>query len=295
MPNAQVRFRDSRFIADAVEQAKRAEVAIVFATKWSSEGFDQPDLSLPDGQDALIAAVADANPNTIVVLETGNPIAMPWLEKTAAVVQAWYPGARGGEAIASILFGDTNPSGRLPITFPASVDQLPRPVLDGYNEFEPNFAGDAPYKDAKLVVNYDIEGSNLGYRWNALKGHKALFPFGYGLSYTSFKADGLKTDGNTSSLIVRNTGERTGATVAQLYLVSRSGTALQRLVGFKRVQLAPGQSEKVSLTIDPRLLADWKDGAWSMPAGDYQFAIGDNAETLGTPVKVRLGAKRWKD
>lgn len=295
VPNAQVRFRDSRFIADAVEQAKRAEVAIVFATKWSSEGFDQPDLSLPDGQDALIAAVADANPNTIVVLETGNPIAMPWLEKTAAVVQAWYPGARGGEAIASILFGDTNPSGRLPITFPASVDQLPRPVLDGYNDFEPNFAGDAPYKDAKLVVNYDIEGSNLGYRWNALKGYKALFPFGYGLSYTSFKADGLKTDGNKTSLTVRNTGQRTGATVAQLYLVSRSGTALQRLVGFKRIELAPGQSEKVSLTIDPRLLADWKDGAWSMPAGDYQFAIGDNAETLGTPVKVRLAAKRWKD
>jgi beta-glucosidase len=294
-PKSDVHFRDSRFIADAVEQAKRAEIAIVFATKWSSEGFDQPDLSLPDGQDALIAAVAAANPNTIVVLETGNPIAMPWLDKTAAVLQAWYPGARGGEAIASVLFGDTNPSGHLPITFPASLEQLPRPVLDGYNEFEPNFAGDAPAKDARLTVNYDIEGSNLGYRWNALKGHKALFPFGYGLSYTTFKADGLKTDGTRASLTVRNTGQRRGATVAQVYLVSRSGTPTQRLVGFQRIELAPGQSQRVTLTIDPRLLADWKDGAWSMPGGDYRFAIGENAEALGAPVNVRLVARRWGD
>ncbi|EIZ78646.1 beta-glucosidase [Novosphingobium sp. Rr 2-17] len=294
-PKADVRFRDARFIADAVEQAKRADVAIVFATKWSSEGFDQPDFSLPDGQDALIEAVAAANPNTIVVLETGNPIVMPWLSKTAAVVQAWYPGARGGEAIASVLFGETNPSGRLPITFPASAEQLPRPVLDGYHEFEPNFAGDAPSKTAKLTVNYDIEGSDLGYRWNARKGYKALFPFGYGLSYTTFAASGLKTDGTTASLTVRNTGKRAGATVAQVYLVSRSGMTAQRLVGFQRVELAPGQTSKVTVKIDPRLLADWKDGGWTIPAGDYAFAIGENAETLGAPVKVSLREKHWGD
>lgn len=294
-PKAQVRYRDGRTIADAVAQAKKADVAIVFATKWASEGFDQADLSLPNGQDALIAAVAAANPNTIVVLETGNPVAMPWLDKVAGVVEAWYPGARGGEAIASVLFGETNPSGRLPITFPASVDQLPRLVLDGYADLEPNFGGAAPSPDAKLVVNYDIEGSDVGYRWNARKGQKALFPFGYGLSYTTFQAEGLKTDGTTVSLTVNNTGQRPGATVAQVYLVTRSGEARQRLVGFQRVELAPGEARKVSLTIDPRLLADWKDGGWTRAAGEYSFAIGENAEVLGAPVKVKLAYRHWKD
>lgn len=294
-PQAQVFYRDGRYIADAVAQAKRAEVVVIFATKWASEGFDQADLSLPEGQDAMIAAVAAVNPNTIVVLETGNPVAMPWLDNVAAVVQAWYPGARGGEAIASVLFGDTNPSGHLPITFPASLSQLPRPVLDGYAQLEPNFMGGPPTPDAKLPVNYDIEGSDIGYRWNARQGQKALFPFGYGLSYTSFDASGLQTDGATARLTVRNTGKRAGATVAQVYLVSRSGAPLQRLVGFQRVDLAPGASRKVTLTIDPRLLADWKDGGWTIPEGAYAFAIGKDAQTLGTPVTVRLRARHWEE
>ncbi len=131
-PKAQVKYDDGRYVSTAVAAAKNADVAIIFATQWSSEGRDQPDLSLPGGQDALIAAVAAANPNTIVVLETGGPVDMPWLGKTAAVIEAWYPGARGGEAIASVLFGDTNPSGHLPISFPVSVDQLPRPQIDGF-------------------------------------------------------------------------------------------------------------------------------------------------------------------
>lgn len=294
-PQADVRFRDSRFIRDAVEQAKRAEVAIVFATKWSSEGYDQPDLTLPDGQDALIAAVAEANPNTIVVLETGNPVAMPWLTKTAAVVQAWYPGIRGGDAIASVLFGETNPSGRLPVTFPASIDDLPRPKLDGYDELEPDFSGNPPHGDAKLSVDYNIEGSDLGYRWNARKGIKALFPFGFGLSYTTFASSGLKSDGQTASFTLANTGNRDGATVGQVYLVKRNGQTKQRLVGFKRVDLKAGASTTVKVTFDPRLLADWQDGGWSIPAGDYEFALGENAEQLGQTVKVKLKARRWKD
>lgn len=294
-PQADVRFRDSRFIHDAVEQAKRAEVAIVFATKWASEGFDQPDLTLPDGQDTLIAAVAETNPNTIVVLETGNPVAMPWLSKTAAVVQAWYPGIRGGEAIASVLFGETNPSGRLPVTFPASVEDLPRPKLDGYDEFEANFSGDAPSAEAKLSVDYNIEGSDLGYRWNARKGIKALFPFGFGLSYTTFASSGLKTDGKSASFTLTNTGSRDGATVGQVYLVKRNGQTKQRLVGFQRVDLKAGASTNVKVTFDPRLLADWQDGGWSIPAGDYEFALGENAEQLGQSVKVKLKARRWKD
>lgn len=294
-PQADVRFRDSRFIRDAVEQAKRAEVAIVFATKWASEGFDQPDLTLPDGQDALIAAVADANPNTIVVLETGNPVTMPWLSKTAAVVQAWYPGIRGGDAIASVLFGETNPSGRLPVTFPASVENLPRPKLDGYDEFEANFAGDAPNAEAKLSIDYSIEGSDLGYRWNARKGIKALFPFGFGLSYTTFASSAFKTAGQSASFTLTNTGNRDGATVGQVYLIKRNGETKQRLVGFQRVDLKAGASANVQVTFDPRLLADWKDGAWSIPAGTYEFALGENAEQLGQAVKVNFKARRWKD
>ncbi|MBW8814997.1 MAG: glycoside hydrolase family 3 C-terminal domain-containing protein [Caulobacterales bacterium] len=294
-PQAEVVFRDGRYIADAVAQAKKADVAIVFATKWATEGLDVPDLSLPNGQDALIAAVAQANPNTIVVLETGNPVVMPWLDKTAAVLEAWYPGARGGEAIAAVLFGKANPSGRLPITFPASVQQLPRPVLDGYAELEPNFAGDRPTPDARLSANYDIEGSDVGYRWFARKGEAPLFPFGFGLSYTSFAASDLKLKGLSAQFTVRNTGQRAGATVAQLYLVSRHGEAKQRLLGFQRVELAPGETRSVSLNIDPRLLADWTDGGWSIAGGPYAFALGDDAEHLGASQTVRVAARRWKD
>lgn len=294
-PGATVTFRDGRYIADAVEKAKQADVAIIFATEWRTEGLDQPDLSLPDGQDALIAAVAAANPNTIVVLETGGPVAMPWLDKTAAVIEAWYGGARGGQAIASVLFGETNPGGRLPVTFPASLDQLPRPKLDGADWVEPNFSGDPePGKD-QLHTDYDIEGSDVGYRWFARKGQKALFPFGHGLSYTTFESTGLKVKGMTASFTVKNTGKRSGDEVAQVYLVSRGGEAKQRLVGFQRVSLEPGAATTVSVKFDPRVLADWKNGGWSLPAGEYAFALGKDAETLGAPVKVKMAAKLWKD
>lgn len=294
-PQTIVTYRDGRYIADAVEKARQAEIAIVFATEWRTEGLDQPDLSLPDGQDALISAVAQANPNTIVVLETGGPVAMPWLNKVAAVVEAWYPGARGGPAIASILFGDTNPGGRLPVTFPASLDQLPRPRLDGSDWVEPNITGaPEPGKD-QLHSDYDIEGSDVGYRWFARNGHKALFPFGYGLSYTSFTGGGLKISGLTASFTLSNTGKMKGDDVGQVYLVSRGGQMKQRLVGFRRVTLKPGETQRVTVTIDPRLLADWKDGYWTMPAGEYGFALGRNAEDLGPVVKARLARKSWKD
>jgi beta-glucosidase len=294
-PQADFRFRDGRYIADAVAQAKRADVAIIFATQWATEGLDQPDLSLPNGQDALIEAVARANPNTIVVLETGGPILMPWLDRTAAVIEAWYPGARGGEAIASVLFGDTNPSGRLPITFPAALDQLPRATVDGFDTLEPDFAGNPPHGDMKLVADYDIEGADLGYRWNARKGYKALFPFGFGLSYTSFVASNLRVNGLEASMTVTNTGSRDGATIAQVYLMSRAGAPIRRLVGYRRVELVRGQQAKVKLTIDPRLLADWRDGAWVMPAGDYSFSVGENAEMLGPGLSVRMDQRRWKE
>jgi len=294
-PEARVTFRDGRYIADAVEKARQADVAIVFATEWRSEGIDQPDLSLPDGQDALIAAVAAVNPHTIVVLQTGGPVLMPWLEKTAAVIEAWYPGARGGPAIASVLFGETNPGGRLPVTFPASLDQLPRPKLDGGDWIEPNFMGTAEKGKDKLPIDYDIEGSDVGYRWFARKGATPLFPFGFGLSYTTFAGSGLKLAAGNASFTVANTGKVRGDDVAQVYLVSRSGEPRQRLVGFKRVSLEPGASQNITLAIDPRLLADWKHGGWSISAGEYGFALGTDAGNLGPVVKVKMTARSWKD
>lgn len=294
-PQADVRFRDGRYISEAVTAARQAEVAIVFVTKWSGEGMDQADLTLPRGQDQLVAAVAAVNPNTVVVIESGNPVLMPWLDQTAAVVAAWYPGGRGGEAIASVLFGETNPSGRLPITFPASEADLPRPKVDGFDRFETNFSGNAPSADAQLLIDYDIEGSDLGYRWNARTGRAALFPFGYGLSYSTFAASKLEVRSNSARLTLKNTGARDGANIVQVYLTSRNGKIKRRLVGFQRVDLAAGSSTQVELPIDPRLLADWSGRGWHMPAGSYTFAVGENAEQLGSAVTVQLKRRDWKD
>ena len=298
-PQANVHFRDGRSVAEAVSQAKLADVAIVFATQWSSEGFDQADLRLPSGQDELIAAVAAANPNTVVVLQTGGPVLMPWLERSAAVVEAWYPGARGGEAIASLLFGDTNPSGRLPITFPAGENQLPRPKLDGFDEYEPDFGGNPPTPDASIPVDYDIEGSDVGYRWFGRQDAKPLFSFGFGLSYTRFNTDGLKLTAGKSTVsaqaTARNVGDRAGSEVVQLYLTSTAGKRVLRLVGFQRIDLARGEAKSVSMTIDPRLLANWEDGGWHRTAGEYRFALGRSATELTAEVTLQLKEQKWRD
>jgi beta-glucosidase len=291
---ATVIFNEGRYIVDAVNVAKQADVVIVFGTQWATEGSDVPDLSLPSGQDELIDAVTRANPKTVVVLETGGPVLMPWLEKSAAVLQAWYPGARGGEAIAATLFGDNNPSGHLPVTFPRSVDQLPRPVIDGSGELMSSFDVSSALKK-KVNVDYDIEGSDVGYRWFAKRGQSPLFPFGHGLSYTTFSTDKLSVNGNVARFRVRNDGQRDGATVGQLYLVSRGGEAKRRLVGFQRVSLPSGGSQTVRVTIDDRLLADWNDGRWVRPAGQYVFALGENAVNLGQSVTVTLPERAWRD
>ncbi len=295
-PDTKFTFRDGRYITDAVQAAKGADVVIIFATQWTSEGIDQPDLNLPNGQDALISAVAAANPNTIVVLETGAPIVMPWLDQTAAVVEAWYPGARGGEAIASILYGDTNPSGRLPVTFPASVSQLPFPVLPGSDTLDPDFQGRAKPGET-LSVDYNRDGSDVGYRWYARTGAKPLFPFGFGLSYTSFDHAGLKVAAGASvsaSFTVKNTGKVAGADVPQLYLVSVNGQKKVRLAAFDKVALAPGASKAVTVSVDPRLLADWKDGGWQIAGGQYGFALGTSATDLGPVVTVTVKAQKLK-
>jgi beta-glucosidase len=280
VPGGKVRFATGRYPSEAVAMARQAQVVIVFATQWMGEGYDAPDLSLPNGQDALIAAVAQANPNTIVVLETGGPVLMPWLDQVSAVLEAWYPGSCGGEAIAALLFGEVSPSGRLPITFPASEAQLPRPAMPGYGERwaaprgrlldvaqQPSF--DAPHD----------EGSDVGYRWFARTQASPLFPFGFGLTYTAFRYDGLEVGGGetlTVAFDVTNVGERDGQETPQVYLRDRAGQRLLRLVGWEKIDLSPGQTRRVTVVADRRLLADFDTGTrrWRVPQGPYEVAVG---------------------
>ena len=296
-PQAQVMFDDGSDHVRAARAAQDADIVIVFAEQFSAENHDALSLTLPDRQDALIAAVASANPRTAVVLETGIPVLMPWLSKVPAVLQAWYSGNRGGHAIARVLSGSANPSGRLPITYPASLAQTPNPVLPGSHLIKPKPGTDLydlPKGDQPLTIAYP-EGSDVGYRWYARKGYKPLFAFGHGLSYTRFAASPPKTDGSSASFTVRNTGQRAGATVSQLYLVSRNGKPARRLIGFARVELAPGESKPVSLNIDRRLLGDWKDGGWTIQGGRYVFALGDSAVRLGQHTSVVLAPRSWRD
>jgi beta-glucosidase len=203
-PQATIEFDPGYTPAEAVLMAKRSDVVIAFGIRVEGEGFDLADLSLPWGQDAVIDAVASANPNTIVVLETGNPVSMPWRDKVKVVVQAWFPGQAGAQAIADVLTGKVNPSGRTPITWPASLADTPRPELSGLG---------TPW-GTPITIRYD-EGAEVGYRWYAQKNHKPMYAFGYGLSYTTFDYTDLKVNGGetvTATFTVTNTDQRDGPT-----------------------------------------------------------------------------------
>ncbi|MGR4865634.1 beta-glucosidase [Caulobacter sp. LARHSG274] len=287
-PDAQVTFNDGRYLASAVAAAKAADLVIVFGNQWMGEGEDAPDLSLPDGQDALIAAVTAANPNSIVVLQTGGPVAMPWLDQAGAVLAAWYSGAKGGEAIADVLFGEVDASGRLPVTFPTAITQYPRAVQPGLGLPEKT-PFDVPY----------TEGADVGYRRFAATGEKPLFPFGYGLSYTRFAYANLKVTGGQTLSVgfdVTNTGTRPGKDAPQVYLTSVAGKPSQRLIGFEKVALKPGETRHVTVTADPRLLAafDAAGRRWSVAGGDYQVAVGASSADLSLKGSARLKARSIK-
>jgi beta-glucosidase len=259
----------------------------VFAVRAEGEGFDSADLSLPWGQDALIAAVSAVNPNTVVVLETGNPVAMPWRDSANAVVQAWYPGQAGGRAIAEILAGQVNPSGRLPITFPVDLGQTPRPELP-----DPGSSWGTP-----TTIDY-FEGADVGYRWFARSGLAPMFAFGHGLSYTSFEYRDLAVTGGetvTASLTVVNVGDRGGADVPQLYLTAAPGERCLRLLGFQRVELEPGETRRVLIEADPRLLARYDGGArtWRVKPGGYAVAVGGWAVGLRLEAGVELAGRAF--
>lgn len=285
LPGAQVSFVDGRNLNATIDAARSADLAIVFATQWTSEAEDVPDLKLQNHQDALIAAVAAAQPKTVAVLTTGGPVTMPWLDRVPAVVQAWYPGQRGGEAIANILTGKVNPSGRLPITFPANEGQAPRPAPVGLDTFTALQAAAAAnpggYELKSFPVDY-VEGSDVGYRWYEKKGHKPLFAFGHGLSYTSFAYRNAAVTGGRSltvSFDVTNTGKRSGANVPQVYVTREGSEKPMRLAAFQRIELKPGETRRITLTAEPRILADYDTSlpGWRIRGGVYRVAIARDA------------------
>lgn len=291
-PQARIRYVSGRDVARAVSEASRADRVIVFATQWAAESQDV-SLTLPGNQNALISAVAKANPRTVVVLETGGPVLMPWLSGVAGVLEAWYPGSGGGEALARVLFAATDPSGRLPVSFPAALAQLPHPKLPGATVPEGR-----PFE-----VKY-TEGAAVGYKWYQSRHVTPLFPFGYGLSYTRFGFGNLRTkvlDGQlVVSFTVRNLGHRAGRAVPQVYVGTKSWRALgweapRRLAGWSKVALAPGASRTVTLQVDPRVLAvfDTRDQRWERPAGRYEVCLGSSSADLPLSTKVPLPA--WRD
>jgi beta-glucosidase len=305
LPGARVTFVDGKDVAAAAKAAQGADLAIVFATQWTTEAQDVADLSLPDNQDALIAAVATAQPKTVAVLETGGPVTMPWLAQVPAVLQAWYPGQRGGEAIANLLTGKVNPSGRLPITFPQGAAQAPRPApvgLDMLTSLEAqaaaNPANTSAYELKSFPVDY-VEGADVGYRWYEKKGRVPLFAFGHGLSYTDFAYRNLAVTGGRTlsvSFEVVNTGKRQGADVPQVYVARAGSDTPMRLAAFTRVTLKPGEVRRITLTAEPRILADYDTRlpGWRIAGGQYQVALARDARDRTLVKTVALDAATMK-
>ncbi|TPG20922.1 glycosyl hydrolase [Sphingomonas koreensis] len=287
-PGATVSYVDGSDPAAAAAAARKADVAIVFVTQWTGESFDAP-ITLADNQDALVTAVAGANKKTVVVAETGGPVLMPWADRVAGIFEAWYPGTAGGAAIGNLLFGTVNPSGHLPATFPAALNQLVRP-----GEIDPS----GEKENDPVTVNY-TEGAAVGYKWFDQNKLTPAFAFGHGLSYTDFAFAGLKASAAngqvTASFTVTNTGKRQGMAVPQLYVGAPSGgdcEAPKRLAGWQKIDLAPAASQTVSVSIDPRLLASYDVASrrWQIAAGDYQLMLAHSARDIDQTVTVHVEA-----
>ncbi|MBI3476788.1 MAG: glycoside hydrolase family 3 C-terminal domain-containing protein [Acidobacteria bacterium] len=298
LPNAKVEFNSGQDPAAAAALAKNSDVAIVFVHQWTSEGMDLPTLSLPDNQDALIAQVAAANKHTIVVLETGGPVTAPWSDKVAGILEAWYAGSRGHIAVANVLFGDVNPSGKLPVTFPKSDRDLPRPVIEplpAEDQGQGNGVDNGPaHMQSKYSVHYD-EGLKVGYKWYDAENKAVEFPFGHGLSYTSYRYTGLKVNPGAKTSVtftLANTGKRDGLEIAQVYatLPDAAQEPPKRLVGWARVQLKAGESREVKVDIDPQYLQVFDEAAngWKQVSGQYTFAVGGSSKDLGLKQQVAL-------
>ncbi|MEN3358840.1 MAG: beta-glucosidase, partial [Mycobacteriales bacterium] len=278
-------------IAEAAAAAARSDVAVVFVSTKDTEGFDRTDISLPGHQDALIEAVAAANPRTVVVLNTGGPVLMPWLDRVAGVLETWYPGEEAGNAAAAVLFGDADPAGRLPITFPRSLADMPANTS-------------AQYPGVNGVATYS-EGLDVGYRHYDANGVTPLFPFGYGLSYSTFRLSQMHVLAGRSGpalvgVEVTNTGRRTASQVVQVYVGGADGAGPiapgqvappRRLAGFTKVSLAPGQHRWVLVALPPRAFAHWDTTGqrWLVDPGSYPVSVGTSSRDLPLTAAVRRG------
>ena len=299
-PHATVKYDPGTDAAAAAAAAKGADVAIVFAYEWESEGMDLPNLSLPHHQDDVIAAVAAANPHTIVVLETGTPVTMPWVNAPAAILEAWFSGSDGADAVGNVLFGSVNPSGKLPNTFPRSEADLPHPILTTPPPESEHFSGPVSREQRAaglppFQVNYD-EGVKVGYKWYDAEHKPVLFPFGYGLSYTTYRYSALHVtpgDKVEVTFTLANTGAREGAEIAEVYagLPAEAQEPPKRLVGFTKVKLAPGERKAVTVDVDRKYLSifdESKDG-WSLLPGNYTIMVGSSSQSL--PLKATVNLK----
>jgi len=285
-PKAKVQYNDGADPAAAAALAKASQIAIVFVNEPTSEGRDMRSLTLSNKQDDLVGAVAAANPHTIVVLETGGPAAMPWIDKVNAAIEIWYPGIRGAEALANLLFGDVNPSGKLPATFAKSDDDLPHPAVPGMQSASAAGGPVGGPGGGRGMAGFDLdytEGLKVGYKWFDAENKQPLFAFGHGLSYTTFSYSGLKATMDSVSFTIRNTGRRAGAEIAQVYasLPEAANEPPKRLVAWEKVLLKPGESKVVTLKLEPKLLSvfsEQKDD-WELLSGPYKFFVGGSSRS----------------
>jgi beta-glucosidase len=299
IPSAKVQFDPGTDSSSAAALAKAADVAIVFAYQWESEEMDLPSLTLPEHQDDLIAAVAAANPHTIVVLETGGPVTMPWAGQVSAILEAWYSGSDGGNALANVIFGEVNPTAKLPITFPRSDADLPHSGVvlppresiasDGPDSWKQIAAGLPAFQ-----ITYD-EGLRVGYKWYDSEHKEVLFPFGFGLSYSTYSYSNLQVTPGAKvrmSFTVANTSQRAGAEIAEVYaaLPAAAAEPPKRLVGWSKVNLAPGESKEATVEIDPLYLSIFNvdQNAWQLVLGEYTFMVGGSSQDLPLKETVRL-------
>ncbi|HSZ02182.1 MAG TPA: glycoside hydrolase family 3 C-terminal domain-containing protein [Terriglobales bacterium] len=300
-PRANVQYDPGTDISSAAALARTADVAIVFAYQWESEGMDLDSLSLSGNQNDLIEKVAAANPHTIVVLETGGPATMPWVDQVSGILETWYAGSSGAGAVANVLFGDVNPSAKLPITFPKSDADLPHISIvkppeasttkDGDSDAWKKIAAGLP----AFQITYD-EGLKVGYKWYDAERKQVLFPFGFGLSYTTYAYSNLKvTPGNSVrvNFTVTNSGNRAGAEIAQVYaaLPAAAGEPPKRLVGWSKVKLNPGESKEITVEVDQQYLSIFNvdKNTWQLTSGEYEFLVGDSSQSL--PLKEAVSLK----
>lgn len=299
MPSAKIEYNSGEDLDSAAALAKSADLAIVFAHQWSSEGMDLPSLALDGNQNQLIERVAAANPHTIVVLESGTAVTMPWVHKVQGIVEVWFAGSSGQKALANVLTGKVNPSGRLAMTFPVSTSELPRTTIPPLPKRDKGQGSGAVNGKPAAPSNYSVhyfEGAKVGYKWYQAEHKPVLFPFGFGLSYTTYSYSDLKVQNSnnnpTATFTVTNTGHRAGTEVAQVYasLPSASGEHYNRLVGWQLVKLQPGQSKTVSVTVSPQMLSiyDTQKSGWKLLPGTYHIYAGPSSATTPLHATVHL-------